>query len=160
MQLYKWKIAASTPNMVDDYYLYIYVYLYIYLYIYKHLGVPRIGNYRISRRQIYENAFFFCIANRFITFFSDCDTSCNIISQSLEKVDALPKIWICNKSVRNAKKKIILVYLSPIHIYIYASWEKKVAELLLDYIQNWMKLFWNCPGKQILQRKTTKFIFK
>ena len=148
MQLYKWKIAASTPNMVDDYYLYIYVYLYIYLYIYKHLGVPRIGNYRISRRQIYENAFFFCIANRFITFFSDCDTSCNIISQSLEKVDALPKIWICNKSVRNAKKKIILVYLSPIHIYIYiyASWEKKVADLLLDYIQNWMKLFWNCPG--------------
>ena len=47
--------------MVDDYYLYIYVYLYIYLYIYKHLGVPRIGNYRISRRQIYENAFFFAL---------------------------------------------------------------------------------------------------
>ena len=62
--------------------------------------------------------FFFCIANRFITFFSDCDTSCNIISQSLEKVDALPKIWICNKSVRNAKKNHSRLFVSYTYLYI------------------------------------------
>ena len=55
----------------------------MYLYKYKHLGVPRIGNNQISRRQKDENAFFALptdllqiqIFGRASTFFRDCDTS-------------------------------------------------------------------------------------